>query len=256
MPTTKISREEILSRAWALFHQKGYSATSLADVAAAAGLGKAGILHHFGSKEGLMQAVIAWARGQYQAYVLSVFTKTGTRSDGAAWTLEARLAEVLKRQYHLAQLNDGGGCFFGNSILENGIAGPFAEALQAFYVDWQEAATAALSERFEREEAAERAYRLFAEYQGSILLFKMSGERSHLDRFKQRAIVGLSIDLGLESSVGGTNASNTSATSTSATGTSATGTSATGTTAMNAKSDASKSVEETARTSSIQAFSA
>ncbi|WP_089775767.1 TetR/AcrR family transcriptional regulator [Ruania alba] len=51
-------RERILAEAIALFARKGYAATSVADIAAAAQISKAGLLHHFGSKEGLYSAVL------------------------------------------------------------------------------------------------------------------------------------------------------------------------------------------------------
>jgi AcrR family transcriptional regulator len=51
----------ILDRAAALFAQRGFAKTSVADVAAAVGLSKAGLLHHFPSKEALHDAVRAQA---------------------------------------------------------------------------------------------------------------------------------------------------------------------------------------------------
>lgn len=51
-------RARILAEAFRLFAEKGFAATSLGDVAAAAEISKAGLLHHFGSKEGLYTAVL------------------------------------------------------------------------------------------------------------------------------------------------------------------------------------------------------
>ncbi|WP_402463372.1 TetR/AcrR family transcriptional regulator [Isoptericola aurantiacus] len=48
----------ILREAVTLFAEKGFAATSLGDVAAASDISKAGLLHHFGSKEGLYGAVL------------------------------------------------------------------------------------------------------------------------------------------------------------------------------------------------------
>lgn len=53
--------ELILDRAAALFAQQGFAKTSLQDVADAVGLSKAGLLHHFPSKEALRSAVIEHA---------------------------------------------------------------------------------------------------------------------------------------------------------------------------------------------------
>jgi TetR/AcrR family transcriptional regulator, cholesterol catabolism regulator len=48
------SREEILRAAARLFHQQGYHATSMNDVAAALKLSKGGLYHHFQSKDEIL----------------------------------------------------------------------------------------------------------------------------------------------------------------------------------------------------------
>lgn len=52
------SRERILLAAAELFSQKGYSAAGVDDLAARSGIAKTGIYYHFGSKEGLLAAVL------------------------------------------------------------------------------------------------------------------------------------------------------------------------------------------------------
>jgi AcrR family transcriptional regulator len=58
--------EGILDRAAALFARRGFAKTSVQDVADAVGLSKAGLLHHFPSKDALYTAVLehAGALGQ------------------------------------------------------------------------------------------------------------------------------------------------------------------------------------------------
>jgi AcrR family transcriptional regulator len=51
--------EGILDRAAALFARQGYLKTSIQDIADAVGLSKAGLLHHFPSKDALRAAVVA-----------------------------------------------------------------------------------------------------------------------------------------------------------------------------------------------------
>lgn len=194
MPRTKVTPHELHLRLWAALHQRGYHGSSLTTLAAAAGIGKAGLLHHFGSKEGLMRAVLAWARGQFRAYVLAAFAKTGSRPDGSTWTLEARLAEGLRRQFHLVRRGEGG-CFFGNAILELGGDGAYGPELRAFLDDWHAAATALLSERFGAAEAAERAYRLFADYQGAVIYYRATSDETHLRRFAERALTSVAAPL-------------------------------------------------------------
>jgi AcrR family transcriptional regulator len=58
--------EGILDRAAALFARRGFAKTSVQDIADAVGLSKAGLLHHFPSKDALHRAVLeqAGALGQ------------------------------------------------------------------------------------------------------------------------------------------------------------------------------------------------
>ena len=53
--------EGILDQAAALFARRGFAKTSVQDVADAVGLSKAGLLHHFPSKDALHAAVLAQA---------------------------------------------------------------------------------------------------------------------------------------------------------------------------------------------------
>ena len=53
-------KARILAEALTLFSTRGYVATSLADIARASDISKAGLLHHYSSKDQLLAAVDAW----------------------------------------------------------------------------------------------------------------------------------------------------------------------------------------------------
>ncbi len=53
-------RQQIVDAAVEVFSSSGYRKGSLRDVADKVGLSQAGLLHHFPSKEHLLQAVLAW----------------------------------------------------------------------------------------------------------------------------------------------------------------------------------------------------
>jgi len=187
MPNVKITKEELLAHIWDLVHRNGYKATSIANVSAVAGIGKAGVLHHFGSKENMMIEVIQWARVNFKGYVLAAFAKTGLDPTGTPWTVESRFAEALRRQFRLVR-RDNAGCFFANSMLELGTDPAFSKELEGFFRDWTFVVEQALGERFVLAEAKERTYRLWTDYQGSVMLFKTTGDKSHLDRYRNRSI--------------------------------------------------------------------
>jgi AcrR family transcriptional regulator len=57
-PLRERTRQEILRRAMELFAEKGYAATSLQDIATAAGCSKATVLYHFNGKPAVVAAVL------------------------------------------------------------------------------------------------------------------------------------------------------------------------------------------------------
>ncbi|NEK85494.1 helix-turn-helix transcriptional regulator [Blastococcus saxobsidens] len=81
--------EGILDRAAALFARRGFAKTSLQDVADAVGLSKAGLLHHFPSKDALHEAVLAQAEAQARG----VLDEVGSMPLGAA--RDRRAVEVV-----------------------------------------------------------------------------------------------------------------------------------------------------------------
>jgi AcrR family transcriptional regulator len=57
-PARERTRHEIVRQAMALFQAKGYNATSLQDIATAAGCSKATVLYHFNGKPAVLAAVL------------------------------------------------------------------------------------------------------------------------------------------------------------------------------------------------------
>ena len=122
----------ILDRAAGLFARRGYTKTSLQDVAAAVGLSKAGLLHHFPSKDALHEAVLAHA----DALGRRVLTEAGHLSPGPA--RDRRVVEVL---VDVALGNPGVVALLLAPVTElaDGVAhepgGPEHAVLQAFGLD-------------------------------------------------------------------------------------------------------------------------
>lgn len=60
-------REAVLRAAMTVFGQRGYNKGALVEVAEQAGMTHAGVLHHFGSKEGLLVAMLQYRDGEEAA---------------------------------------------------------------------------------------------------------------------------------------------------------------------------------------------
>ncbi|HMQ48566.1 MAG TPA: TetR/AcrR family transcriptional regulator [Saprospiraceae bacterium] len=177
MPVQKVEKNEILQRCWEVFHSQGFHAASISQLAEAAGLGKAGLLHHFGSKENLMHAVLEYAMEQFRHYVLSVAQEN--------LPPEQRLEKLLRRQNRLAKIEQRG-CFFANIILETGREGWFNDYLVSIFKEWQVAVTHILSNYMPTDHAAAKAYQLLLEYEGAVTFFKLTGDERHLESFVKR----------------------------------------------------------------------
>lgn len=91
-------RDEIVRAAAALFRERGYAMASLRDVAASVGMSKAGLYHHFASKDKILEAVYERAVDVLEA---------GLREVQAAEGTEARLrALIVGRVRDIAEEQD------------------------------------------------------------------------------------------------------------------------------------------------------
>lgn len=95
------TRERILDGALLSFGTRGYDGTSLDALAASVGFRKQTILHHFGSKEGLLDALIDRSAAELSATVEETLARAGggfTRVEAlvrAVFRLAARRPELL-----------------------------------------------------------------------------------------------------------------------------------------------------------------
>ena len=75
------SAERILSTALDLFAIKGYDATSVREICEAAGITKPTLYHFFGSKDGVLQALVHTGFQQYRALVNAAMDTPGSFKD-------------------------------------------------------------------------------------------------------------------------------------------------------------------------------
>ncbi len=181
MPTIKTSPAAMLRAATTTFRQRGYHQSSMADLAAAAGVTKGAFYHHFADKEAVM-------RGALQA--LTAFAKTtvfGLATD-AGLPLEARVDQLTAATQRLFGKSQGG-CFVANTALETaGVGAPFSAELKDFMDAWLDCLTY-LATEVGHAEPRKLALRTVADVEGSIVLMQVYGETQLLEdaliRFRQ-----------------------------------------------------------------------
>ncbi len=180
MPVQKIDKDDFLLRCWEEFHLNGYYNTSMQKLAAATGLQKAGLYHHYPTKEDLMRRVMEFALDQFRSYVLAVAEELDLPP-------EQRLEKLLRRHKKLATLHRRG-CFFANIALETGRDELFNEVLRTAMMEWADTVGQILAEYLPAERAKNEALHLIMEYEGAVLFYKLTAEERHLEEFIQRTV--------------------------------------------------------------------
>jgi len=87
---TTTTREHIVEAALALVADRGFTATSVDDIASAAGVAKGSVFYNFGSKSGLFEAIITEGVGR-----LTVALRAATDNLHGRDALDALVTELL-----------------------------------------------------------------------------------------------------------------------------------------------------------------
>ncbi|TCC61001.1 TetR/AcrR family transcriptional regulator [Kribbella pittospori] len=117
-PVRERTRHEIVRQAMRLFQDRGYNATSLQDIASAAGCSKATVLYHFNGKPavlaavlepaaadlaGLMDSAAGLSQAEAQEFAIQQFTDLAVRYRGVIDVLQDILP-VIDEVPEIAQL--------------------------------------------------------------------------------------------------------------------------------------------------------
>src|SRR5438270_2783454 len=92
------NRNRIFEIAAEVFHRKGYDNTSMSDVAAAAGLTKAGLYHHISSKESLLYTVLDYGLDLTESYVLEPLKQISDPLERLKTMIDLHLRLVLQER--------------------------------------------------------------------------------------------------------------------------------------------------------------
>ncbi|HQT94353.1 MAG: hypothetical protein B7Z68_04180 [Acidobacteria bacterium 21-70-11] len=90
------ARGRLMTAAIALFARKGYSATSVREIVAAAGVTKPVLYYHFGSKEGIFLAMMGEALAEFEATATAAMNAGGPAAERIARFLDGTFALVLE----------------------------------------------------------------------------------------------------------------------------------------------------------------
>ena len=103
---SKTSKERILAEASRLFHQKGYAATSMREIAQAVGMEAASLYNHIKGKEGLLAEICTTVSRKYQENILKVESSGEKAFDKFLSMLEYHLELAFSDPMSVTAFND------------------------------------------------------------------------------------------------------------------------------------------------------
>lgn len=144
------TRERIVEAADQLFYQRGFEATSFADVAEIVGISRGNFYYHFKSKDDILEAVIELRLANTRAMLRRWEDEGGDPAGRIACFIHILIANQAKITLY--------GCPVGTLVAELGkldhVAQTRATALFTLFRDWLAAQFAALGHAAEAEEMA------------------------------------------------------------------------------------------------------
>lgn len=174
-----LRKSEIVSRLYAVFSDRGYDGSSLADLSEATGLGRSSLYHHFPrGKEQMAEAVLEQVRTFIQESIANVATSQEP--------LDARIQKVAEA---FNSVFAGGSKPCGLGKLAVAEIGPEGRQLARDIFDLWAVAIAQLARDsgMAATEARQFAEDWIARVQGSLILHSASGDRKPFER----ALAGL-----------------------------------------------------------------
>lgn len=175
MAKPKIDRRTLLKNSLSVFKTKGYTATSMSDLANASGLLKGSMYHYIESKEQLMLEVLKSLREHYVSKVfVTAYDEELTPYD--------RLFLLSKRAEEIFIFEDAGN-FFANIGLETkNLNLGFESVIKDFFEKWIATIEHIYSYTVSKKEARVKAESVVAQIEGAVILMKVMDDAGHLRR--------------------------------------------------------------------------
>jgi AcrR family transcriptional regulator len=175
MAKPKIDRRTLLKNSLSVFKSKGYTATSMSDLANASGLLKGSMYHYIESKEQLMLEVL---NSLMDHYINKVFI---TAYDEELSPYD-RLFLLSKKAEEIYIYEDAGN-FFANIGLETkNLNLGFEKVIQEFFEKWIATVEYIYTYVVSEEDAHVKAESVVAQIEGAVLLMKVMDDAGHLRR--------------------------------------------------------------------------
>ncbi|MGA3682803.1 TetR/AcrR family transcriptional regulator [Pseudomonas graminis] len=181
MRPAKISQQDLMTRCAAVFKAAGYHGTSMEALAQACGLTKASFYHHYRSKDVLLERILLHTHESLRVTLFKV-------AFDDSLTPEDRL-QVIGAKTRKLFASGSVGCLMGVMAIDVAYSLPhLLVPIRLFMDEWALALAHIFVERFSAEEALAKARRAVADYEGAMLMARISGELAPIDAVTESAI--------------------------------------------------------------------
>jgi TetR/AcrR family transcriptional repressor of nem operon len=186
MAVQKITKEDIIRKSLKIFSLKGYTDTSIADLAEVCGITNANFYYYFKNKEGLMGEVL----GYVYRLTLEKFRILLEDTTTTAHEKLNKVSQFIEKLY----INNPGGCIMGNTALEiagksalnavlnagNLILPDFLQIVKRFFEEWVGCLIQLLLSKYQETKARELAEGAVQDIEGGIMLMKLYQDKKYL----------------------------------------------------------------------------
>ncbi len=195
MAKVKTDKEEILAKALLLFRKKGYTQTSMSDLATACEIPSSLFYYYF--KGGKVKILEEGLRTVHQFFKKNVFSIAYQRDIPVEERL-AQMTDITRKVF----LKHEGGCIMANTVLEisqyqldnEQSAGnkpapelSFIPILKAFFEDYIQASAFILEEKYVPKVAREKAEQCVQDIEGGIMLMRLYQDEGYFLRALERS---------------------------------------------------------------------
>lgn len=176
-----IEKSELVSIAADLFRQKGYSGTSIDDIAKKVGLTKGSLYHHFAGKEELALAALAQVHEHYRANIFSIILECKAPAVEDLARFNRAVEEFFASHPY--------GCLLANLSLEmGGSYNLFKKDIVRFFDEWTSCYQKVFLRYLPKKKAAAEAVDAMAVVQGCVLMNRIRQSLEPLRRQHARLL--------------------------------------------------------------------
>ncbi|MFK2821563.1 TetR/AcrR family transcriptional regulator [Arcobacter sp. YIC-80] len=166
MAIKKTSREEILQKAIILFKKRGYSNTSIANIAEECGLIKGSLYHHFKSKDEIGLESLKYIHEYFDKNVYQIAYDDTLNSKEKIKLFVKKVDDYF--------LNSEGGCLLGNLALEVSYENKeFKILIKEYFLAWENALFNIFKNKYTNDEARRLSRECVSLTQGAIMLMNL-----------------------------------------------------------------------------------